>query len=121
MSVFESEAPEPTLAPPRVHLTPDAVAKVREMLEEEELLEEGGLRISGHTGAGCSAPMQFGLILEEFPESDDIVMEGAGIRIFMDPTSAWGLDGLQVDYLDSPGMGEGFAFRHPRGAGGRAC
>jgi Fe-S cluster assembly iron-binding protein IscA len=91
------------------------------MLEEEELVEEGGLRIRARSGAGCSAPLQFGLFLEALPEEDDIVLSGKGIRIFMDPMSAWSLDGLFIDWVDDPEHGEGFAFRHPRGAGGRSC
>ena len=95
--------------------------KVREMLEEEDLLDEGGLRLSSLPGAGCSAPLQFGMELDVAPEPGDIVLEGQGIRIFMDPTSAWSLDGLKVDYVTNPHMGEGFAFQHPRGPSGRSC
>lgn len=107
-------------ASPRVHLTAAALEAVREMLAEEGLLEAGGLRLSFRPGAGCSAPMQFGMVLDEGPDPGDVVLEGRGIRIFMDSRSVWGLDGLQVDYVDAPGMGSGFAFRHPRGAGGCA-
>jgi iron-sulfur cluster assembly accessory protein len=113
--------PGPAIDPPKIHLTTQAVEKVREMLEEEDLLEEGGLRISAHSGAGCSAPLQFGLTMDVRPEAGDIVLEGQGIRIFMDPDSAWSLDGLRVDYVDAPHLGEGFAFQHPRGRSGRSC
>jgi len=112
---------EEVIAPPKLHLTESAIATVREMLEDEDLLEEGGLRITARIGAGCSTPMQFGLVLEPWPEPDDIVLSGNGIRIFLDARSAWSLDGLMVDYVDTPGMGSGFAFRHPRGAAGRSC
>lgn len=111
----------PTLAPPRIHLSNDAIEKVREMLEEEALLEEGGIRISALSGAGCSAPMQFGMVMEVAPGRNDVVLSGAGIRIFMDPTSAWSLDGLRVDWVSNPEMGEGFAFTHPRGSARRSC
>jgi iron-sulfur cluster assembly accessory protein len=121
MSLPEPDVSEPMVAPPRIHVTSAAVERIREMLEEEALLDEGGLRLTAHTGAGCSAPLRFGMVLELAPEEDDLVLEGAGMRIFLDPTSAWALDGLQVDWVDSPGFGEGFAFRHPRGVGGRAC
>ena len=112
---------EEVAAPPKLHLTESAIATIREMLEDEDLLEEGGLRITARIGAGCSSPMQFGLLLERWPEPEDIVLSGHGLRIFLDARSAWSLDGLMVDYVDTPGMGSGFAFRHPRGASGRSC
>jgi iron-sulfur cluster assembly accessory protein len=116
-----SDESEPVIPPPRLELSQAAVERIREMLEEEDLVEEGGLRIAARTGAGCSAPMLFNLVLEAEAREDDVVLEGPGIRLFMDPVSAWSLDGLAVDWVDAPGLGEGFAFRHPRGAGGRAC
>ena len=121
MTLPESGISEPGLTPARVHLTQPAVEQIREMLAEENLLEEGGIRLTAHTGAGCSAPLQFGMVLEAAPEEGDLVLQGSGLRIFMDHDSAWALDGLQVDWVDSPTMGEGFAFRHPRGVTGRAC
>jgi len=121
MTLPESDVSEPALTPPRIHLTEAAVEQIREMLEEEDLHEEGGLRLTARTGAGCSAPMQFGMMLEVAPEDDDVVLRGPGLRIFMDPDSAWALDGLQVDWVDSPTLGEGFAFRHPRGRAGGSC
>lgn len=104
---------------PRIQLTPAALETVREMLAEEGLLEEGGLRLSARFGAGCSTPLRFGLELDHTERDGDLVLRGGGIRIFIPRRDAWSLDGLQVDWVDSPGMGEGFAFRHPRGRGGR--
>ena len=112
--------PDPTPEPPRIGLTPSAVDRVREMLVEEELEEEGGLRLTARSGAGCSAPLRVGMILEVEPEEDDVVLSGQGIRIFMDPRSAWILDGLRVDWVEDSPMGVGFAFQHPRRNGG-AC
>lgn len=91
------------------------------MLEEEELLPDGGLRISARPGPGCSTPLQYGLVMEVEPEPDDLVLEGEGIRIFLDPRSAWSVDGLMVDYVDAPFMGSGFAFRRGRGPAGSSC
>lgn len=112
---------EPVIPPPRLHMSRAAVAEIRHMLEEEDLVEAGGLRLRARSGAGCSAPLQFGLSLEPRAEDDDVVVEGSGVRIFMDPMSAWSLDGLFIDWIDDPDHGEGFAFRHPRGAGRRSC
>lgn len=110
------------IPPPRLLITPRALEEIREMVIEASVDEEGGLRISARPGAGCSAPFQFGLFLEAAPRRDDVMIEFDGARIFMDPTSAWSLDGLLVEWVEDPDSGdEGFAFRHPRGAGGRAC
>ena len=91
------------------------------MLAHEGIQEEGGLRLTARTGAGCSAPLQYGMFLEPAPEPDDAVLTAGEVRIFLSPEDAWALDGLMVDYVTSPDLGEGFAFRHPRGSAGRRC
>lgn len=111
----------PVAEPSRIQVTDAALEEIRAMLDEADLSAEGGLRLSAHTGAGCSAPLEYGMTLEPAPKADDRILEGRGVRIFMDPESAWVLDGLVVDYVTDSPMGEGFAFRHPRGPGGRAC
>ena len=101
----------------RLQLTPSALDEIRAMLVEEGLEEEGGLRLTARTGAGCSAPLQYGMFLEPEPEPDDVVLTAGDVRIFLTPEDAWSLDGLLVDYVSSPHMGEGFAFRRSGGAG----
>lgn len=105
----------------RIHLSDAAVEEVRGMLQEAEAGDEGGLRLTARTGAGCSAPLQYGMFIEVEPGPDDTVLEAHGVRIFLDPEAAWILDGLMVDYVDSPGLGEGFAFRQQNGSRGRSC
>lgn len=104
---------------PRIRLTPAALETVRELLREEDLLDDGGLRLSARFGAGCSTPLRFGLELDTRAREGEIVLRGGGIRLFVSRRDAWSLDGLEVDWVDAPGMGEGFAFRHPRRRGGR--
>lgn len=118
---LQAPAPEVEGSQPRIHMSDAAAEQVREMIREADLGEEGGLRLRARLGAGCSAPLQYGLFLEEAPEADDTVLGNGDLRLFLDPESAWALDGLFVDYVDNPVMGEGFAFRHPNGPGGRAC
>jgi Fe-S cluster assembly iron-binding protein IscA len=119
--LLDPQQPEPEISPPRVFFTAPARDRIREMLEEEDLLEEGGLRLSARPGAGCSAPTRFGMILEVGPRADDLVLEGGGVRIFLDPTSAWALDGLRVDWVESAELGSGFAFRQGQSADGPTC
>lgn len=106
---------------PRIVFTPAALEAARDMIREAGLADGGGLRLSARTGAGCSAPLQLGIFLEQTPRADDTVLRSGEVRLFLDPESAWALDGLQVDYLTDSPMGEGFAFRHPKGVGGRSC
>lgn len=105
----------------RLQLTPSALEEIEAMLAEAGVEEEGGLRLTARTGAGCSAPLQYGMFLEEAPEADDVVVTAGDVRIFLSPQDAWSLDGLLVDYVSSPHLGEGFAFRHPNGPHGRSC
>lgn len=105
----------------RIFMSDAAVEVIREMIEEAELPPEGGLRLSTHTGAGCSAPLRYDMTLEPEPRDDDAVLSSAGVRLFLDPESAWILDGLHVDYVTSSPMGEGFAFSHSDGRSRRSC
>lgn len=120
-----AEAPPSTRAPhgdgPSVRLTPAALEAMGAMIREAELPVEGGVRLTARTGAGCSAPLRYGMFLEHAPGADDAVLATGEVRIFLDPESAWILDGLMIDYVTDSPMGEGFAFRHPAGPGGRAC
>lgn len=111
---------EPPDQPPKVKFSAPALEKVKELMAEEEV-EDGGLRISAHFGAGCALPLNFDLELDLEPDEGDYVLEGGGVRIFIAPKNAWAVDGLQVDYVESGAMGSGFAFSHPRGRARRGC
>ncbi len=99
-------------------LTPTAVTKVREFITEHGAEDDTGLRVAVLPG-GCSG-FQYGLNIEDGPESDDEIYEEAGVRIFVDPFSAQYLEGVEVDYVTSM-MGSGFSFRNPNAAGGCGC
>lgn len=113
--------PEATVPAVRIRVTDAAHEALDRMIDEARLPDEGGVRLSAYTGAGCSAPLRYDMALEPAPDADDVILEREGVRIFLDPESAWILDGLLVDYVTSSPMGEGFAFQHPNGPGGRAC
>ena len=114
------EGPE-SPAGPRIHLSATAVEKIRELMDEARLPEEGGLRLRMRLGAGCSGGIEYGMILEEGPRRDDTVLASQDLRIFLDPSNAWALDGLEVDYVKTRFMGSGFAFRNPNTPGRRSC
>jgi iron-sulfur cluster assembly protein len=99
-------------------LTPTAAQKVQDFMSEHAAGDEAGLRVAVLPG-GCSG-FQYGLNIEDAPESDDEVFEHAGLRIFVDPFSAQYLEGVEIDYVSSM-MGSGFSFRNPNAAGGCGC
>ena len=99
-------------------LTPTAVQKVQDFMQEHGATNEAGLRVAVLPG-GCSG-FQYGLNIEDAPEADDEVLEKSGVRIFVDPFSAQYLDGVEIDYVTSM-MGSGFSFRNPNASGGCGC
>lgn len=99
-------------------LTDTAVGKVQEFMSEHGAETEAGLRVAVLPG-GCSG-FQYGLNIEDAPESDDEIFDYSGIRLFVDPFSAQYLEGVEIDYVSSM-MGSGFSFRNPNAAGGCGC
>ncbi len=102
----------------QLHLTPGAAEKVRGFMSEQGAGEASGLRVAVLPG-GCSG-FQYGLNIEDTPESDDEIFELQGLKIFVDPFSAQYLEGVEIDYTTSF-MGSGFTFRNPQATGGCGC
>ncbi|MDO5638738.1 MAG: iron-sulfur cluster assembly protein IscA [Neisseria sp.] len=69
-----------------------------------------GIRLGVKT-SGCSG-MAYTLEFVDDIEADDIVFEGHGVKIFVDPKSHVYLDGTQLDYTKE-GLQEGFKFENP--------
>ena len=99
-------------------LTNTAAEKVQDFIQEHGVEGEAGLRVAVLPG-GCSG-FQYGLNVEDGPESDDEVFDVSGVKIFVDPFSAQYLEGVEIDYVTSF-MGQGFAFRNPTATGGCGC
>ena len=68
---------------------------------------------------GCSG-FQYGLNIEDGPESDDEVVEIQGVKVFVDPFSAQYLEGVEIDYVTSF-MGQGFVFENPNASSTCGC
>ena len=93
-----------------VTITDAAAEKVKGiLLQEEENLKDGGLRVYVQ-GGGCSG-FSYGMVLDEVSE-DDEVFEEQGVKVIIDPMSLRHLDGAQVDYKEDL-MGGGFAIKNP--------
>ncbi len=86
-----------TVTPGSIHLSPRAVAKVRELVSEEEN-DELKLRVF-ITGGGCSG-FQYGFTFDEVAADDDTAIEEGGVTLLVDPMSFQYLAGSEVDYTE---------------------
>ena len=105
--------------PVTVTLTDRAADEVRKFMAEEKVpAETAGLRIGVMPG-GCSG-FKYSLNIEERAAGDDVVLESAGVRVFVDSFSAQYLNGVTLDYK-SNFQESGFAFENPNATGGCGC
>jgi iron-sulfur cluster assembly accessory protein len=105
--------------PITLSLTDRAAAEVRRFMAEEKVSPEtAGLRV-GVLPGGCSG-FRYSLSIEDKPADDDLVIESAGVRCFVDAFSAQYLNGVTLDYK-SNFQESGFAFENPNATGGCGC
>jgi len=105
--------------PVTLTLTEQAAVEVRKFMAEEKVSPEtAGLRIAVLPG-GCS-----GFRVHEAAHTcaleDDVVIESAGVRCFVDGFSAQYLNGVTLNYK-SNFQESGFAFENPNATGGCGC
>ena len=98
---------QPKAAP--VSLTPNAVAKVKEIMAQQNPLP-AGLRV-GVVGGGCSG-FSYSMSFENSPGMMDKIFEMEGLKVFVDATSVMYLNGCRVDYVETL-EGAGFKFENP--------
>jgi len=101
-----------------ITMTRTAAEKVTGFIQEHGVEGDTGLRVAVLPG-GCSG-FQYGLNVEDAPDSDDEILTVEGVRVFIDPFSAQYLEGVEIDYVTSF-MGQGFTFRNPNATGGCGC
>ncbi|TBW49659.1 iron-sulfur cluster insertion protein ErpA [Marinobacter halodurans] len=87
----------------------NAVAKVRELVEEEEN-PDLKLRVFV-TGGGCSG-FQYGFSFDEAQEEDDTIIEKDGVTLLVDPMSYQYLIGATIDYQEGL-QGAQFLVQNP--------
>jgi len=68
---------------------------------------------------GCSG-FRYSLNIEQQPAADDVVIESAGVRLFVDEFSAQYINGTVIDFK-SNFQESGFAFENPNASGGCGC
>jgi iron-sulfur cluster assembly accessory protein len=90
-------------------LTPNAVAKVKEIMAQQNPVP-GGLRV-GVVGGGCSG-FSYSMQFENSPGMMDKVFDIDGLKVYVDATSLMYLNGCRVDYVETL-EAAGFKFENP--------
>src|ERR1019366_2181712 len=93
-----------------LNLTPQAIAKVREIMATQDPLP-AGLRI-GVVGGGCSG-FQYSMAFENQSGMMDKVFSFDDLKVFVDATSLMYLNGCIVDYVETL-EAAGFKFENPQ-------
>jgi iron-sulfur cluster assembly accessory protein len=101
--------PQETTKKAPVILTPKAVAKVKEIMGQQNPAP-AGLRV-GVVGGGCSG-FSYSMSFENSPGMMDKVFDMEGLKVYVDATSVMYLNGCIVDYLETL-EGAGFKFENP--------
>jgi iron-sulfur cluster assembly accessory protein len=104
-----SETPVQETQTPSLTLTPQAIAKVREIMATQDPLP-AGLRI-GVVGGGCSG-FQYSMAFENQAGMMDKVLSFDDLKVFVDATSLMYLKGATVDFVETP-EAAGFKFDNP--------
>jgi iron-sulfur cluster assembly accessory protein len=105
---------ETTASPPEVKaapisLTPNAIAKVKGIMAQQNPVP-AGLRV-GVVGGGCSG-FSYSLRFDTSAGMMDKVFDMDGLKVFVDATSLMYLNGCRVDYVETL-EGAGFKFENP--------
>ncbi|MEE4659840.1 MAG: iron-sulfur cluster insertion protein ErpA [Halieaceae bacterium] len=106
-----------TFIPNSLQLTNRAVAKVRELIDEEG---NDALKLRVYiTGGGCSG-FQYGFSFEEDMAEDDTAVQREGVTLLVDPMSYQYLVGAEVDYQEGF-EGARFVVNNPNAATTCGC
>jgi len=98
-------------------VTPVALAKIRQLMEEREL-SGVALRVFVQ-GGGCSG-LSYGMAFEPNFYPQDHRVEVDGVELVIDPNSLLYMRGSEIDYVDSL-MGGGFAINNPNAVASCGC
>jgi iron-sulfur cluster assembly accessory protein len=98
----------PTKTAP-INMTPNAIAKVKEIMSQQNPVP-AGLRV-GVVGGGCSG-FSYSMSFENAAGLMDKSYDFDGLKVYVDATSLMYLNGAQVDYVETL-EGAGFKFENP--------
>lgn len=93
-----------------VTMTESAVAKVKELIAEEE---NPSIKLRMFVqGGGCSG-FQYGFTFDEEVNEDDFEFDFDGVKLLVDSMSGQYLNGAEVDYVEDD-MGSQFSIKNPQ-------
>jgi len=101
--------PQETTKKPPILLTSTAIAKVKEIMGQQNPVP-AGLRV-GVVGGGCSG-FSYSMSFENASGLMDKVFDMDGLKVYVDATSVMYLNGCIVDYVETL-EGAGFKFENP--------
>ncbi len=101
-----------------ITLTETAAQKLANILEQKGLRETHALRVFVK-GGGCGG-MQYGMTFDESTREGDEVYEMHGLRVIVDPTSLFYINGAVIDYVENL-MGGGFHIENPNAVSTCGC
>lgn len=108
-TIMPEVKPQETTKKAPISLTPNAIAKVKEIMGQQNPVP-AGLRV-GVVGGGCSG-FSYSMAFENTPGMMDKVFDMDGLKVYVDATSVMYLNGCVVDYLETL-EGAGFKFENP--------
>ena len=92
-----------------VQLTPVAVTKVKEILQQQTP-SPAGLRVAV-VGGGCSG-FSYHMAFENQTNETDELLDFNGLKVAVDQMSSMYLEGVEIDYIETV-EGAGFKFNNP--------
>jgi len=100
-----------------MHVTDIAREKLQGFLGDKTLADVG-VRISVQPG-GCSGA-SYGMEFADAPQPGEVVLPANGVRLFVHPSHAPLLDGVEIDFVDEL-MGGGFKIHNPNATSTCGC
>ena len=101
-----------------ITLTPSAAEKLGGIMEQKGMKQSHALRVFVK-GGGCGG-MQYGMTFDDNVREDDSVWDQHGLRLVVDGTSLFYVDGANIDYIDNL-MGGGFHIDNPQATSSCGC
>lgn len=95
----------------RIGFSDEARERIRAFIEDDPV-EGLGVRVSVQNASPIAPQYEMALIEMDEREGSDLVLDGGGFDVVVDPESAGILDGTQISWVDSM-QGSGFQFDNP--------